>query len=68
MITEVTIEDRQTESAAEKKEELFDVYRNTVKDVRYIIRQYGLTNPAEALECVKKLVDNPRLMKSKTKR
>lgn len=65
---DIKIEDREAESAEEKKQDQLDLYKYTVKDVRYILKQYGRAHPAEALECIEKLVGNPRLLKSKTKK
>lgn len=63
-----TLEDRAAEREQEKKEDLFDTYKNTVKDVRYVLKQYGRKDPTVTLECINKLINNPKLKKSKTKK
>lgn len=66
-MNDLKIEDRAAEREQEKREDLFDLYKNTVKDIRYILRQYGRDHPQEALEAIAKLVGNPKLQKTKTK-
>jgi len=36
-------------------------YKTTVKDVRYILKQYGRLHPDEAFECIEKIVNDPKL-------
>jgi CHAD domain-containing protein len=42
------------------KEEIHKL-RTALKDVRYIFARYGKENPHEALECISKIVNDPKL-------
>ena len=41
--------------------ELLAQYRTTIKDVKYILKQYGVKHPTEAFECIEKIVNDPKL-------
>lgn len=44
-----------------KEDENVELYKTTIRDVRYIINQYGKSHPDEAWETITKLVYNKKL-------
>jgi len=58
------IEGNATMSSEEKKNkeaEQLAIHKNTLNDIRYILRRYKKDHPEEAWECIEKLANNPRL-------